>query len=182
MKKNLFAVLILTGLIIYGGFEYFHQSSESSTESLAENLEIGIAKGQLAPDFVLTDLQGNAVHLSDFKGKKVFLNFWASWCPPCRAEMPHMQKFYEKYQSKDIVILAVNLIQSEKNPKDVYTFVQEQQLTFPIVLDQKGEVATTYQIYLLPTTFLLDADGVIREKFQGPIHYDIMKKAVSKIK
>lgn len=185
MKKSMIAVLVLIGLVVYGGYDYFHKSS-SETGQIAEsgeaNLETGILKGRLAPDFALTDLQGNTVHLSDFKGKKVLVNFWATWCPPCRVEMPHMQKFYEDYQSKDVVILGVNLTPTEKNPDNVQAFVKEQQLTFPIVLDKEGDVMQTYQVVAYPTTFLLDSDGVIREKFQGAINYDIMKEAVSNIK
>lgn len=185
MKKSMIAVLVLIGLVVYGGYDYFHKSS-SETGQIAEsgeaNLETGILKGQLAPDFALTDLQGNTVRLSDFKGKKVLVNFWATWCPPCRVEMPHMQKFYEDYQSKDVVILGVNLTPTEENPDNVQAFVKEQQLTFPIVLDKEGDVMQTYQVVAYPTTFLLDSDGVIREKFQGAIHYDMMKEAVSNIK
>jgi peroxiredoxin len=185
MKKTIFAVIVLIGLVIYGGYDYFSRSS-SDTGQVAEsgqvNLKIGIEKGQLAPDFTLTDLQGNPVRLSDFIGKKVFVNFWASWCPPCRIEMPHMQKFYEDYQSKDVVILGVNLTPTEENPDAVPAFVEEQRLTFPIVLDSGGDVMLTYQVIAYPTTYLIDANGVIREKYRGAINYDIMKDAVAKIK
>lgn len=77
-------------------------------------LPIGLEKGERAPDFTLTDLKGNTVKLSDFKGKKVMLNFWASWCPPCKAEMPYMEQIYKKYKKEDIEIVAVNLTATEK--------------------------------------------------------------------
>ena len=124
-KKSMIAVLVLIGLVVYGGYDYFHKSS-SETGQIAEsgeaNLETGILRGQFAPEFSLTDLPGNPVRLSDFKGKKVLVNFWATWCPPCRVEMPHMQKFYEDYQSKDVVILGVNLTPTEENPDNVKHF------------------------------------------------------------
>lgn len=185
MKKSIIAILVLIGLVVYGGYDYFSKSSTvpgQAAESGEENLKIGTQKGQLAPDFALTDLKGNPVKLSDLKGKKVMVNFWATWCPPCRVEMPHMQKFYEDYQSKNVVIVGVNLTTTEENPDNVKAFVEDQQLTFPIVLDQEGDVLQTYQVVAYPTTYVLDSNGVIREKFQGAINYDIMKDAMSKIK
>ncbi len=185
MKKTIIAVVLLIGLVVYGGYDYYRTSSletGQAVESSGANVERGIQKGQLAPDFSLTDLKGNPVTLSDFKGKKVMVNFWATWCPPCRVEMPHMQKFYEDYKSKDFVIVGVNMTTTEENPDNVKAFVEDQRLTFSIVLDQEGDVLQTYQVVAYPTTYVLDSNGVIREKFQGAINYDIMKDAVSKIK
>ncbi|MFC4600266.1 TlpA disulfide reductase family protein [Cohnella hongkongensis] len=185
MKKSIIAVLVLIGLIAYGAYDYLKKSPTETTEiakSGTEELETGTQKGQLAPDFALTDLQGNPVKLSDFKGKRVLLNFWATWCPPCRVEMPHMQKFYEDYQEEDVVILGVNMTLTEKNPDGVQTFVNDEQLTFPIVLDEEGEVMQDYQVVAYPTTYLLDSKGVIRETFRGAINYEIMEKYVSQIK
>ncbi|MEX2460642.1 MAG: TlpA disulfide reductase family protein [Paenibacillaceae bacterium] len=185
MKKNMLAILFLIVIVIYGGYDYFSKSTTETTQTAeigGVNLKTGVQKGQLAPDFSLTDLKGVPVHLSDYKGKKVIVNFWATWCPPCRVEMPHMQKFYEDYKSKDFVILGVNLIQTEENPDSIQAFVEDQQLTFPILLDKEGNVVQTYQVVAYPTTYLLDSIGVIREKFQGAINYEIMEDAVSEIK
>ena len=184
-KNNLIALLVLIGLVAYGTYDYLHKSSSDIgpvTEAGEAGPETGIRKGRLAPDFALEDLQGNTVRLSDFRGKKVLVNFWASWCPPCKAEMPHLQKFYGEYQSKDVVILGVNLTAIEKHPDNAQKFAQAQQLTFPIVLDREGAVMQTYQVYAYPTTYVLDSDGVIREIFQGAMTYDMMKETVSKIK
>ncbi|MGG1660789.1 peroxiredoxin family protein [Brevibacillus sp. NRS-1366] len=185
MKKSMIAIILLVGLVVYGGYDLFQTSSletGQSKEASIANLETGTQKGQVAPDFSLTDLNGNEVKLADFAGKRVLVNFWATWCPPCRIEMPHMQKFYEDYQAKDVVILGVNLTPSEKNMDVVKDFVQGQQLTFPIVLDQKGEVTQTYQVVAYPTTYMLDSNGVIREKFQGAINYEVIEKAISNMK
>lgn len=176
LMKNVITVLVLIGLVVYGAYEYVHKAKTEEANS-----EIGHRKGQIAPDFALKDAEGNTVRLSDYQGKKVLLNFWATWCPPCRAEMPHMQKFYADYQAKDVVILGVNLTHTEKNAENVKAFAQKLQITFPIVLDQEGHVTETFQVSVYPTTFLLDSNGVIREKFQGAIHYDVMKEAVSNI-
>lgn len=184
MKKSIIAVLVLVGLIVYSTYDYLKTlPSETTqiTESVTEEIESGIQSGQLAPGFTLTDLQGNQVKLSDYKGKKVLLNFWATWCPPCRVEMPHMQKFYEDYQSEDVVILGINMTLTEKNPDDVKEFVNDEQLTFPIVLDEKGNILQTYQVIAYPTSYLLDSKGVIQEKFIGAISYEIMEEYISKI-
>lgn len=182
MKKNVIAVLFLIGIIIYGGYDYYSKtSSEKKQVTEVSDVEIGIQKGQLAPDFSLNDFKGDPVHLSDFKGKKVMINFWATWCPPCRVEMPHMQKFYEDNESKDVVIVGINLTTTEGNSDSVQAFVENQQLTFPIVLDTEGSVMQTYQIVSYPTTYVLDSKGVIREKFQGAMNYEMMEEAVSKI-
>lgn len=185
MKKNIIVIIALLCLVAYGGYDYLSKSSERTEKSLgttAENVEIGIEKGNAAPDFELSDLEGNPVKLSDFQGKVVMVNFWATWCPPCRIEMPHMQKFYEDYESKDVVILGVNLTPTEQNEEAIKPFVEEQKLTFPIVLDPAGEAMLTYQVVAYPTTYLLDSKGVIQEKFRGAINYEIMEDAVSKIR
>ncbi|WP_274651927.1 peroxiredoxin family protein [Paenibacillus humicola] len=183
MKKNIIAILVLIGLVAYGGYEYASPPASDipTAETEAADPDEGIEKGQHAPDFSLTDLEGRPVRLSDFKGKKVLINFWATWCPPCRVELPHMQKFYEDYESKGTVILGVNLTPTERNADSIRTFVREQGLSFPIVLDPEGDVMDTFQVMAYPTTYLLDSEGVIREKFQGAISYDIMKDAVAKL-
>ncbi|MEK4439316.1 peroxiredoxin family protein [Paenibacillus sp. FSL K6-2862] len=184
MKKSIIALLVLVGLIVYSAYDYFKKlpgDTTQMTEPVLENFETGIQKGQLAPDFTVKDLQGNQVKLSDFKGKRVLLNFWATWCPPCRVEMPHMQKFFDDNQSENVVILGVNMTQTEKNKDDIQTFVDDEHLTFPIVLDEDGEVLQTYQVIAYPTTYLLDSEGVIQEKFMGAFSYEIMERYVSQI-
>lgn len=184
MRKNMIAILVLIGLVAYGSYDFFKKTpSETLRVAESENKELktGILKGQLAPNFVLTDLQGSSVQLSDFKGKKVLVNFWATWCPPCRVEMPHMQSIFEDFEDKDVVILGVNMTLTEEASEDVQAFVNEQQLTFPIVMDEEGDVMQTYQVFAYPTTYLLDTEGVIREKFQGAISYEIMEDYISRI-
>ncbi|MCY9667536.1 TlpA family protein disulfide reductase [Paenibacillus alginolyticus] len=184
MKKSIFAIIMLLGLVLYGVYDYYGKKTSESSPATEEagNIQRGIQKGQKAPDFELKDLQGQTVKLSDFQGKKVMINFWATWCPPCRVEMPHMQKFYADYNKQGVVILAVNLTPTEENADSVPAFVKDYGLTFPVVLDEEGTTMQTYQVVAYPTTYLLDSNGVIREKFQGAINYDMMKQAVSKIK
>jgi peroxiredoxin len=140
---------------------------------------VGLEVGNVAPDFQLQTLAGETVKLSDYKGQRVMLNFWATWCPPCRAEMPDMEKFYQK---KGVAILAVNLTETEATMQDIHDFVDEFGLTFPILLDKKIEVATTYQIGPIPTSYMIDSDGIIRYKTLGALNYEMMVAEFEKMK
>jgi peroxiredoxin len=111
-----------------------------------------------AKDFTLEDLEVSAVNLKDFQGKVVFLNFWATWCPPCRVEMPAMEKLWQKFKQEDFVILAVDL---RERKEKINSFVKTNGYTFPVLLDSMGAVANTYGIRAIPTTYLLDSEGRI---------------------
>jgi cytochrome c biogenesis protein CcmG/thiol:disulfide interchange protein DsbE len=123
-------------------------------------------EGFLAPDFELTTLEGETIRLSGLRGKAVLVNFWASWCPPCRSEMPAMQQIYTEYGPDGFVILAINSTHQDRLT-DVQSFVTERSLTFPILLDHAGQVSADYQIRSLPTSFFIDSDGIIREVVIG---------------
>jgi peroxiredoxin len=111
--------------------------------------------GQPAPDFSLADLAGETVQLSQFRGKVVFLNFWATWCVPCRDEMPLLQEFTQE-QGKDAVVVGVNLDEASSQVAD---FITQEQITFPILLDEDGIVASQYYIRGYPTTIVIDPNG-----------------------
>ncbi|MGB9722676.1 MAG: peroxiredoxin family protein [Chloroflexia bacterium] len=117
-------------------------------------------RGQEAPDFALPALTGETLRLSDFRGRPVLVNFWNSWCPPCRTEMPELQRVHEALGDR-VVILAVNLLYPEDRPEDVRAFAQEQGLTFPILLDSDGRVTVDYRVASLPTSFFIDGRGKI---------------------
>ncbi|MEJ9281263.1 TlpA disulfide reductase family protein [Ureibacillus thermosphaericus] len=134
-----------------------------------------------APEFTLTDLSGADVKLSDFKGKIVILNFWATWCPPCREEMPAMQKFYEQNKENGIEIVAVNLTNIDNGVQAVESFVQDYGLTFPILLDKDGVVGNTYGILTLPTSYILDPKGGVIQKIIGPMNEQMMTEIVNSI-
>src|SRR5699024_12022031 len=121
--------------------------------------------------FELTTMDGETVKLSDYRGERVMLNFWASWCGPCRTEMPDMQKLYE---NEDAVILAVNLASTESSEKNAINFVNQFGLTFPILLDEENEVATLYQIQPIPTSYMIDSNGIIHNKALGALNYEQM--------
>ena len=119
-----------------------------------------------APDFSLPDLTGQQVRLSDFRGKIIFLNVWATWCPPCRDEMPSMERLHRRMQGKDFVMLAVS--QDQDGPAVVKAFVQQEGLTFPVLLDREGLVSTRYGVTGYPETFVIDRDGRVIQHIIGP--------------
>ena len=121
----------------------------------------GTQVGNLAPDFQLQNLDGQAVSLSDFRGKPVLVNFWASWCPPCRSEMPYIQEIYEEWSDKGLLVLAINIGESSSKAEE---FMQSYNLSFTVLLDTKQDVAQRYNITGIPTTFFIDKDGIIQEK------------------
>lgn len=142
----------------------------------AANMD-GLKVGAKAPDFELKTLAGETVKLSDFKGKKVMLNFWATWCPPCKAEMPAMEQLHKEL-GDEVVILAVNI-----DPHlDVKEFIDENGITFPIPLDEKDEVNELYQILSIPTTYFIDSNGNIGNKYIGAMNLEAMKQYISDLK
>ena len=118
-----------------------------------------------AQEFELQNLRGETVKLSDFRGKPVLVNFWATWCGPCRIEMPVIQEYYRRYKS-DFVVLAVNIDESKNT---VQSFVDEYQLDFPVLLDQGGKVTDAYRVRGFPTSIFIDRDGNIRYQHIGAL-------------
>jgi len=172
MIKKVIASIFLLSLITFSIVQAMDQQKEKKTEEL-DQLG-GLTIGREAPDFTLKTLEGKEVSLSDYKGKKVMLNFWATWCPPCKKEMPAMQQFSEE-AGEDIVVLAVNM-----DPEnDVEGFALNYELTFPIVLDQPESgslISEQYKIMSIPTTFFIDRDGIIQHKFFGEMQLKDMER------
>ncbi|MCT1904700.1 TlpA family protein disulfide reductase [Oceanobacillus sojae] len=156
-------------MLFFSAFFFFLTINIVSADDVKEGLEIG----DKAPDFKLETLEGETRQLSDFRGEPVMINFWATWCPPCRQEMPDMEQFYQEH---DPVIFSVNLTNEELNTKQVNHFLQELELTFPVLLDKEGEVSTLYRIQPIPMTYMVDADGIIQFKSFGALSYKQMVK------
>jgi peroxiredoxin len=124
--------------------------------------------GDTAPAFTLKTLDGNSVSLSDFKGHPVVINFWASWCVPCRHEMPVMVEAYRAHNDSGLIILAVNSRDQETSTRAVRRFVAEFQMPFPVLLDEHGDVRRRYGLRGLPTSVFIGADGMVRGVIIGP--------------
>ena len=122
--------------------------------------------GFLAPDFQLSTLDGDLVTLSGLRGQVVVLNLWTTWCPPCRAEMPALQRVFADYQDRGLIVLAVNST-AQDSFADIAPFIQEYGLTFPVLLDLDGAVSRLYLLRSLPTTYFIDRAGVIQEVVVG---------------
>lgn len=186
MRKNWIAILILLGLVSWGIYDYANKKDANQVSENNGNRDVdlsipeGLKVGNRAPEFTLQTSDGQLVNLSDYRGQTVLLNFWASWCPPCKIEMPYMQDFYEEYKDKNTVVLAVNMTHLEKNSDDVEAFLNEVGVTFPTVYDHKGQVTDEYQIIAYPTTYVLNSQGIITDRFQGAIDHNIMIKAYEK--
>jgi cytochrome c biogenesis protein CcmG/thiol:disulfide interchange protein DsbE len=123
-------------------------------------------RGFLAPDFDLEAIGSQRIHLQDLRGQVVVINLWASWCPPCRAEMPALQRVYEDYQERGLVVLGVNMT-AQDGVAEAEAFAGRLGLTFPILYDRTGLVGKLYQSRALPTTFFLDREGVIQRVVVG---------------
>jgi peroxiredoxin len=138
-------------------------------------------EGFLAPDFTLKNLDGESFTLSEMRDKVILVNFWATWCPPCRSEMPAMQQVYTDYGSDELLILAVNSTNQDRIT-DIETFVFEQGLTFPVLLDTTGEVYDRYQVRSLPTSFFIDREGLISEVvIGGPMAEALLRTRIDRI-
>jgi peroxiredoxin len=123
--------------------------------------------GFSAPNFTLPDLNGKQIHLTDFLGKPVLVNFWASWCSPCKSEMPTFQEIYKEFEPQGFVLLTIN---NRENRNVVQNFITEKALTFPVLLDIDGSISTKYQVDSLPTTVFVGKDGEIKDiMYGGPI-------------
>jgi peroxiredoxin len=192
LKKNLLSIsiIVLAAAIIFvnllkpsvteGNKEI--TPAEAPTNEDIPGVDLSqVKEGNPAPNFELTTLAGETVQLSDYKGKKVILNFWATWCPPCKAEMPHMQNFYEKNKGNDIEIVAVNLTSMDKGKTEIENFVKEYGLTFDIPLDEEGTIGAQYQAFSIPTSYIIDSKGIITKKIIGPMDEGMMKTLTNEI-
>ena len=129
----------------------------------------------LAPEIKLDSFSGDEFSLSKLDGTPIILNFWASWCPPCRAEMPDFQEAWEEYQGTDLQIISVNSTQQDSLPA-ISSFVIAHKITFPILLDIDGKASASYQIHSLPTTFFINRSGVITKIIiGGPIPLSLLR-------
>jgi len=136
--------------------------------------------GAAAIDFRLKTLAGGTVTLAEYRGRPLLLNFWATWCKPCRAEMTDIIAAYNAHRDQDLQVLAINLTDQERM-KDVRTFVSELQMPFPVLLDEKGKVRKSYALRGVPTSVFIDSSGVVRFVNPGPITRELIERGLAAI-
>jgi thiol-disulfide isomerase/thioredoxin len=158
-RRGFYLAIFLLGL---AWTVYNHPSAGATTAGQIFAPQVGF----LAPAFTLTDLHGQTVSLSDYHGQVVLLNFWASWCPPCRAEMPAIQQVNENYRNRGLIVLSINASYQDV-PAKMKTFLGSFTYSSPILLDERGVVNQLYAISSLPTTFFIDRDGKVRDLVIG---------------
>lgn len=159
------------------------EGTEERTKDTENNTDGEVEDTLPAIDFTLTDQYGNTHTLSDYKGKTVFLNFWATWCQPCRAEMPDIQKLYEEYAEAgddSVVILGIAAPDygQEQSEDKIIDFLEENGYTYPVVMDPGGSLFAQYGIYSFPTTFMIDKDGNVFGYASGQLSEDIMRSII----
>jgi cytochrome c biogenesis protein CcmG, thiol:disulfide interchange protein DsbE len=168
--------LIGLGLISIGIM--FFMLWETSSASPRDFSSIPVEVNFPAPELVLTDLNGVPVSLAEFRGKVVLVNLWATWCPPCREEMPTLQAFHEKYRSRGFVLVAVN--QGEK-ANQIRPFVDDFKLTFPVWLDEKSKASRMFNTMNLPSSYVVDRDGQVRLMWIGGISKKNLERYVPEV-
>lgn len=163
--------------------EVAEQSKIKGYEVDLVNAEFGIKKGQMAPDFTLETITGETITLSQLRGKKVLLNFWATWCPPCKEEMPDLQNYYERYaKEENVEIIAVNLTFKQNSIEDVRLFAKSYDLTFPIpLLHEEALSLEKYQVLTIPSSFMIDTEGRIQRQIIGPLNEETIQQYLSEI-
>jgi thiol-disulfide isomerase/thioredoxin len=157
MKLNKICALAI--VLFTPCFFTFAQSYDVDTQAAFKKAGIPLfERKRPIEDFSLPLLNGNIVRLSSLRGKVVFLNFWATWCPPCRAEMPSMESLYQRFKGKGLEFIAVDLMEDRS---DVEGFINANKLTFPVAIDTDGRASENYSTGYIPTTFIIDKDGNI---------------------
>jgi peroxiredoxin len=166
--------------ILVLGLAWIWVSADRSGASTAGQIPAP-QQGFLAPDFELNTPTGESIRLSDLRGQAVLINLWATWCPPCRAEMQSIEKVYQEYKDQGFTVLAVNMTYQD-DPLSVMPFVSEQGLTFPILLEETGEMAKAYQLRSLPSSYIVRKDGIINEiVIGGPMSEALLRTRIEGI-
>ncbi len=191
MQENRRLAFLIVAVIValFVQREFIDPHVEEAMMSSGEMVALGplddltVAIDEPAPDFALTNLDGETVRLSDFRGKTVVLNFWASWCPPCREEMPEFQELWDERGEEgadDLVMLALDFLVQD-TATDARNFIEGNGFTFPVLLDTTdGAVADRYRVRGLPATFFIDGEGVVRGVNYGPVFGNLLPDGVAK--
>tara|TARA_Y100000588_G_C14024944_1_gene825966 strand:- start:384 stop:932 length:549 start_codon:yes stop_codon:yes gene_type:complete len=172
---------IVIVLVIASFFGWWELTSHSPTNSVLDAGEssLKIKVGEQVPNFRLETPDDSELQLSDFVGRAVVLNFWATWCSPCRAEMPALQQIANGYgPSRELVVVGINMMES---PEVVKSYTKELGLSFPMALDRKGVLAARYGLIGLPATFFIDADGILQAQALGQLHGELLQDGIDAV-
>lgn len=180
-RYNLYALVFVAALI--GVVVALNAPLGESAQPQDVNAVPAPRVGSPAPDITFSYLNnGQPGHLIDYRGKAIILNFWATWCPPCRAEMPDLQAVYDSYKDRGLVILAMDAFLTEGNGlSGVQGFVSQYGLTFPVGVDTTGTVSQIYRVYSLPTSVFIDRQGIIRDIVPGGMSRPVILERLKKI-
>ena len=189
-KRTLLIIIFVFALLIGGATLLYRQLGQNITaerlstqaaQQEGSNDESETEQKTKAPDFTVYDAEGNEVHLSDYVGKPIVLNFWASWCGPCQMEMPD---FHEKYLvlSEDVNFLMVNMTTGRETMESASAFIEKNEYSFPVFYDINSDAALTYGAYSLPTTFFIDTDGYAVAQATGAIDAETLQKGIDMIR
>ena len=184
MATKIGAVILLCfgGYMIYQGFSAMQPPTKQSepNKELSEEEQMQQMIDMLYA-YEVTDLEGNKVSLNDTKGKYVFLNFWATWCPPCKSEMPELQALYEKYQNSDVEVITISLPDSKQSVEDIKAYIATQGYTMPVWIDD-GFFSMQFQITSLPTSYVIQKDGRPYGYVSGALDLSMMENMVQQVK
>lgn len=133
---------------------------------------------QEAPNFILPTLDGETIELNDLQGKAVLINFWGSWCIPCKREMPAIQDAYDQYQDHNFEVVTVNIQESQITAS---SFIKSNKLSLPVALDKSSQVYDAYDVYNLPASFFLNSDGTVKRIYEGEMSRDILDKWIKEV-
>ncbi len=176
MNYKIILALAGLGLLVLAGCQTQAQGAASNGGSAPTSVAPRV--GYLAPDFTLSTLEGDSVTLSQLKGSIVVINFWATWCPSCREEMPRLEAVYKEFKGRGLVVLGVDI---KEDKGTVARFIQEVGLTFPIPMDSDGAISDRYQVHGLPTSFFVDREGSIRFLSVGAMSETTIRSRVEKM-
>lgn len=181
-KKLIITVAALALLLLAAGVIYTALSSRYAPEALPESTPAASGTEKMAaPDFTVYDADGNEKKLSDYFGKPIVLNFWASWCPPCKNEMPHFEKLYGEV-GEDITFLMVDSVDGQRETVETgKAFIESSGYTFPVLYDSDMDAAYTYGVSSLPTTYFIDKDGYLVTRGKGQLDEETLRRGIAMI-